>query len=332
MSVRTQEEFMAARQGFWNDLDALLGSGGASAVGSPQMVARLSVLYRSVCADLMTAQTRGYAPDLVDYLDGLAARASSSLYGPRRGRTPGLFNLVFAHFPAMFRKHWRSMLIAHLLFYVPLFVGVFGTMWVDGFAQEVLPSGQLSMMAEMYADGYGAGRSEALDTMMFGHYVQNNIGIAFRCFATGILFGLGSLYFLIYNGLVIGTTVGYVIVAGGGPNILTFICGHGPFELTAIVIAGAAGLSMGWSLVETKGRTRWGSLRQLAPDLVALVAGAGVMLAIAAVLEGFWSPSSMAPPIKWAASALFSVLLIAFFAVAGRGTTTDASPPREPGA
>lgn len=329
MNVRTQEEFMEARQGFWNDLDAMLGAG--SAVASPQMVCRLSVLYRAVCADLMTAQTRGYAPDLVNYLDGLAARASSSLYGPRRGRTPGIISLVFSRFPATFRKHWRSMLIAHLLFYVPLFIGIFGTMAFDGFAQKVLPSGQLSMMAEMYADGYDAGRSESLDTMMFGHYVQNNIGIAFRCFATGVLFGLGSLYFLLYNGLVIGTTVGYVIVAGGGPNILTFICGHGPFELTAIVIAGGAGLSMGWSLVETHGRTRWGSLRQLAPDLVALVAGAGVMLAIAAVLEGFWSPSSLAPPIKWSASAVFSVLLIAFFAVAGRDTSSPAIAPKREG-
>jgi uncharacterized membrane protein SpoIIM required for sporulation len=173
-------------------------------------------------------------------------------------------------------------------------------------------------MAEMYSEGFDVGRDEAVDTMMFGHYVHNNIGIAFRCFATGILLGIGSIYFLIYNGLMIGTTLGYVAAAGYGQNILTFICGHGVFELTAIVVSGGAGLQMGWALVETRGRTRLGSLRAQGHDLVALVAGAAVMLAIAAVLEGYWSPSSIPPPVKWAAAGVFAVLLFAFLLFAGR--------------
>ena len=85
---------------------------------------------------------------------------------------------------------------------------------------------------------------------MAGFYVYNNVGIAFRCFATGVLFGAGSLFFLIYNGLVTGTVAGYVMSAGHGGNIWTFMCGHAPFELTAIVIAGGAGLEMGYALVD----------------------------------------------------------------------------------
>jgi uncharacterized membrane protein SpoIIM required for sporulation len=266
----------------------------------------------------MAAQSRAYAPDLVDYLDGLAARASNTLYGPRRGRLPAVWDVVVRSFPATLRRRWKFFVLSSALFGLPLLIGVLGTLQWDGFAERVLPSGQLAVMAEMYSDGYDAGRDEAIDTMMFGHYVHNNIGIAFRCFATGILLGLGSIYFLVYNGLVIGTTVGYVMKAGYGSNILTFICGHGVFELTAIVVSGGAGLQMGWALVETHGRTRLGSLRAQAKDLVALVAGAAVMLAIAAVLEGFWSPSSIPAPIKWAAAGVFAVLLLAFLLFGGR--------------
>ncbi len=73
---------------------------------------------------------------------------------------------------------------------------------------------------------------------MTGFYVYNNIGIAFRCFATGVLFGLGSVFFLVYNGLMIGAVAGLVTAAGHGKNLLTFTCTHGAFELTAIVISG----------------------------------------------------------------------------------------------
>ncbi|HLT36077.1 MAG TPA: stage II sporulation protein M, partial [Enhygromyxa sp.] len=146
----------------------------------------------------------------------------------------------------------------------------------------------------------------------------NNVGIAFRCFATGVLFGLGSLFFSIYNGLVIGVVLGWVIRAGHGENILTFICGHGPFELTAIVISAAAGLQMGWALVETGGLTRLGSLRSQAHELGHLIIGAAAMLIIAAGIEGFWSPSGLPPPVKWTASLLFSAFVTVWLVFGGR--------------
>jgi uncharacterized membrane protein SpoIIM required for sporulation len=132
------------------------------------------------------------------------------------------------------------------------------------------------------------------------------------------LFGLGSVFFLIYNGLHIGVVAGWVTASGFGHNIGTFMCGHGPFELTAIVIAGAAGLRMGHSLIVTHGRTRIGSLREAAPDLVRLVAGAAVMLLIAAAIEGFWSPSAIPARVKRVASVVFSLLVTAYLAFAGR--------------
>jgi uncharacterized membrane protein SpoIIM required for sporulation len=153
---------------------------------------------------------------------------------------------------------------------------------------------------------------------MAGFYVHNNVGIAFRCFATGILFGAGSLFFLVYNGLVIGTVAGYVTQAGHGGNILTFMSGHAPFELTAIVISGAAGLRMGYSLIATEGLTRFASLRRAAPEIARLVVGAAVMLVIAALIEGFWSPSSIPATIKWVFSGVGWLFVITYLGFAGR--------------
>ena len=87
---------------------------------------------------------------------------------------------------------------------------------------------------------------------MAGFYVYNNVGIAFRCFATGVLFGLGSVFFLVYNGLQMGAVAGLLTASGRGFNLLTFVASHGAFELTAIVIPGTAGLVMGYALVDTR--------------------------------------------------------------------------------
>ena len=96
------------------------------------------------------------------------------------------------------------------------------------------------------------------------------------------------------------------------------MCGHGPFELTAIVVAGGAGLQMGYAIVNTGELSRLASLRAQAPQLVTLILGAGMMLAIAAVIEGYWSPSSALPEVKWAFSGLATLAVIGYLGFAGR--------------
>ncbi|MCA9542467.1 MAG: stage II sporulation protein M, partial [Myxococcales bacterium] len=283
----------------------------------PTEIAEIAGLYRSVCSDLMRARALGCQLDLIAHLDGLTARAHDALYGTRPYRIDRVWTFLSEGFPKVVRRSWRPVALASLLFYGPLLITAIGTLIHADLAAAILPKAMLRAMAQSYAEGFD-GRDFGADSTMAGFYVYNNIGIAFRCFATGVLFGLGSLFFLVYNGLVIGAVLGYVIHLGHGGNILTFICGHGPFELTAITISGAAGLKMGWALVATEGKSRIASLRAQAPDLVQLVLGAAVMLAIAALIEGYWSPSGLPAPVKWAASAVFSATLITYFVFAGR--------------
>lgn len=329
MASRTpQDAFVLQRREVWNELEALLHGSRALHRRAPHQISRFGALYRQVCSHAMYARSAGYTRDLTDFLDDLAARAHNTLYGARPYRMAAVWSVIAHEIPQALRRNLRFFLVSSALFYGPLLFAALTTIAHPAFAFAVLPEAALEGMADMYSSGFGDGRGTGADVAMAGHYVQNNIGIAFRCFATGVLFGLGSAFFLIYNGVVIGTVLGFVTHRGFAENILTFVCGHGIFELTGIVIAGAAGLQMGYALVETGGRTRLGSLRAQARDIGVLVLGAALMLLIAAGLEGFWSPSSIAAPIKWGAAVTFAALVVAYLAFAGRGATAAESPER----
>ena len=101
-------------------------------------------------------------------------------------------------------------------------------------------------------------RDAGSNWMMFGYYIMNNIGIAFQCYATGVLFGIGSLYFIAMNGAFGGAIAGYVASAGFAGTFFPFIATHSAFELTAIVLCGAAGLRIGRSVLLPGRLTRSG--------------------------------------------------------------------------
>ena len=313
-----QDAWVAERRGDWNELAALMGQYRSWHRLPPATIARAGGLYRSVSADLMHARSAGYTPELVAFLDGLAGRAHAGLYSAPPYRLGAIVDLVAREFPRTVRRYWRFVVIAAVLFAGPGVVGFVGSMRSQSFATQILPESTAAQMRESYSHDPGEGRTANDNAFMSGFYVNNNIGIAFRCFATGILFGLGSMFFLVYNGLMIGAVAGFVQSAGYGRNLLTFIVGHGAFELTAIVISGAAGMVMGYALVDTGGLTRFGSLRRRAGDLAQLVMGVAVMLAIAAGLEGFWSPSHAPRPVKLAVAALLWVSVMAYLVLAGR--------------
>jgi uncharacterized membrane protein SpoIIM required for sporulation len=315
---RRQDDFVAERRTDWDELDRLLGDGRRLDKLAPESIKRAAALYRAVCADRMRAEGAGYGPDVIGLLDGLAARGHNALYSAPPYRLRGAWELLSAEFPRTLRKYRRFMGLAAALFLLPGLLGFFAARTSRAFALHVIPEQMAEQMEKSYAEGFDKGRSEGTDTGMAGFYVYNNVGIAFRCFATGVLLGLGSAFFILYNGLLIGTVMGLVSAAGHGMNILTFTCGHSPFELSAIVISGGAGMVMGYALVETDGLTRWASVRRRARDLATLVLGAAFLLLIAALIEGFWSPSGVPAPVKWGVGIVNSVVVGLYFTLAGR--------------
>jgi uncharacterized membrane protein SpoIIM required for sporulation len=316
--IESEDDFVARRRADWDELRRLLDGGLAWHALPGAGIARAAGLYRSVAADLMRARGAGYTPALVALLDGLAARAHAALYSAPPYRLGAITELLLRDFPRTLRRHGRFLAFAIVLFVAPGVVGFSGARGSRAFALHVLPEEMVEQMESSYAQDPSLGRKGGDNAYMAGFYVHNNVGIAFRCFATGILFGLGSVFFLVYNGLLIGTVFGLVTASGHGGNLLTFASGHGAFELTAIVISGAAGMVTGYALVATDGMTRFGSLRRRAQDIARMVLGAAAMLVVAAVLEGFWSASGAPARVKLGVAVALWLIVILYLSLAGR--------------
>jgi uncharacterized membrane protein SpoIIM required for sporulation len=154
--------------------------------------------------------------------------------------------------------------------------------------------------------------------LMFGYYIRNNISIAFRTFAGGILGGVGSIFFLVYNGLVIGTVMGHIRQMGYGGRFFPFVIGHGAFELTAIVLAGAAGLRMGLALLSPGRVSRGQALLLAGRTSLRMLYGAAAMLVLAAFLEAFWSPLSQPAGTKYGVGIILWGYVFSYFLLAGR--------------
>jgi len=326
ISAVTEAAFAQRRQDDWNRLDELARLVSARGIGvlSPAQLVDLAPLYRNACADLSRARAARYSAPLIDYLQGLTAAAHAVVYGAyardgRAGPQRSAVRSALVAFPRAVRSRWRPIALAAVLFFVPLAFGTVATLRHPDFALRLVPGGTLQELAEAYAKGFSEGRSVGASTGMAGFYVNNNVGIALRCFALGIFGGVGSAFFLIDNGLSIGAILGYVASQGAGENILTFVVGHSSLELGAIVLSGGAGMALGWSVVAPGQETRLASLQAAAREVVVIVFGAAVMLLMAAGIEAYFSSSALSATVKRSLGAGMFVAVLTYMALGGRG-------------
>ncbi|MDH0896404.1 MULTISPECIES: stage II sporulation protein M [unclassified Pseudomonas] len=280
--------------------------------------------YRHLCQHLALAQERGYSSHLIDQLQRLAMRGHQQFYRHRSHLGAQIISFILAGFPQLVRREWRAVLAGSALFFGSL-IGMGLLTWLfPDLIYSLMDPEQVRQMEEMYDPsarrvGRFAERDSGDDWMMFGYYIMNNIGIAFQTFAGGLIFGLGSLFFLLYNGLVIGAVAGHLTRIGYSETFWSFVIGHGAFELTAIAFAGAAGLKLGWALLSPGRLGRGEALRQAAGKAIQLVAGVILFLLIAAFVEAYWSSMTYTTPtIKYWVGAGLWLLVIAYFVFAGR--------------
>ena len=279
-------------------------------------------LYRQLCHHLSLAQSRHYSAHLTEYLNQLTLRGHQYLYQSRVTSRYGFFNFIYVVFPNLIRRRWKLFLLATLLFYGPLVGIAVAIQHSPELVYSVLPPEQVSEFRYMYdpkGEHIGRNRESGDDFLMFGFYIKNNISVGFQTFAGGMLFGLGTIFFLFYNGLMIGAVAGHLAEIGYGQTFFSFVIGHGAFELTAIVIAGMAGLNLGNALVRPGRLTRVEALKQASKVSMQLIYGVILMLVIAAFLEAFWSSKgAIDPTIKFSVGAGLWSFVLVYFLFAGR--------------
>ncbi|HTO69008.1 MAG TPA: stage II sporulation protein M [Myxococcota bacterium] len=314
--------FEAQGRARWDKLAAQLdllerGKGEANGVD----VAGWPALYRQVCNDLALARDRELSSALVAELNQLALRGHQLLYQARSGDWRSLGKLVLREFPRAVRREWKLVLACHLLFY-SLAVGLGSLAYESPTAIYVfMNEASVHDFENMYdpeSGSVGKPRPADQDTQMFGFYIWNNVSIAFRTFASGLVFGAGTVLSLAWNALSLGLVAGHLAREGSAAPFFRFVVAHSAFELTAMLLAGAAGMRLGLSIVAPGPHTRLGALRAAARASLPIVAGSAAMLVIAAAIEAFWSPRLFPAAVKYAAGGVTWLLVGLWLWLGGR--------------
>lgn len=328
-----RERFIRQRRSDWQQMEELLDRMKTSRLGkwSGQDVTRLSRLYRSVCYDLSLVQSREWGARLEQYLNDLVAHGHNCLYRAPPRSLDMVVRFLFEGFPRLLRARRNFFFVALTLFLAPFLVSMLIAAIDPVLGEQLVDKATMEGSGESYARDFYQnidGEYAEQRSLMVGFYIWNNVGIGFRCFALGAFFGIGTVVTLLFNGLTLGTITGYLINQGHSDNFFSFAVSHGSFELTAIVISGAAGLLLGWGMVHPGKLTRRESLRLHAIDAAKLASGAGFMLVIAALIEGYFSPMAIPHAVKYTAGAALWLLVYVYLVYGGQNADSAADIAR----
>jgi uncharacterized membrane protein SpoIIM required for sporulation len=214
------------------------------------------------------------------------------------------------------------MLASALLFFVPLLAILVLLQFHPEGMQFLMSPDAIQNMESMYTpDARPLGRVRMADDNVaaLSFYIANNIRIDFQCFAGGILFGLGSIFYLIYNGLIIGAVAGHLTHLGYIETFWGFVAGHSSLELIGVVLSGAAGLKLGLALVAPGRLRRMDALKIAGQGAVELIYAAALFTFCAAFVEAFWSPLRTIPvELKYVIGVSGWAVLIAYLVFAGK--------------
>ncbi len=316
----SQRVFVQRRSGAWESLDGLLARAqkrGIQALSADELI-RLGRLYRWVTSDLAFAQGHGFDPALVLYLNRLTARAHAFVYG---GSVEGGSDRIATFFGRTFPREFRRS-----FGYIGICIAI--TVLSSMIAYAVIashPSDAYSLLPKALVPGHIAKSlhnsnfafSAQESSMMSAAIITNNIKVAFVAAGGGITLGLATIWIILENGLMLGGLGALYSNAGFGYDFWATVAPHGVIELTAIQVAGAAGLLIGAGVLYPGNLRRHDALVQNARRAGVLVVGAAAMLVFAGTIEGFFSPLRFAPEIRIAVGTATAVLLLVYFSLAG---------------
>ena len=266
----------------WQDFDQFLGKKQKS---SPDHLAHL---YIELTDDLAYAKTFFPKSKTTKYLNQITFKAHQQIFRRRKIGTNRLLNFFLFDYPLIIYNNRRHILYAFLIFLVSAIIGAVSLNLDDEFARAVLGDSYVNMTIDNIEKGDPLGIYDSTGQWeMFFSIAWNNIRVSFVAFASGILFTIGTYIILFQNGIMIGVFQFFFFQK----NLLTFsvltIWMHGTIEITSIIIASAAGLVMGTSLLFPGTYKRTYSFQKGAMQGVKMVAGLIPFFIIAAFIESF---------------------------------------------
>ena len=306
-----QQTFEQQHDAVWQKIEASLEK---PAQGDNSKI--LAEHYMLLCQHLALAKERLYDAALVERLNNLVLGVYRELYRYRAETRLNFYAFFKRDFPLAIYRHRYFILVSFLVMVLPGLIAGTWTYLDEDAVYSVLDASQVREVERMYdpeARKLGREREADTDIFMFGFYIKNNISVAFRCFAGGMVIGIGTLLVLFFNGMFMGSIAGHLTRLDYVDTFYPFVVGHGSFELTAIGFSGAAGLRLGYAISHPGQSSRLDSLRNAGRDVVPMLYGIVLMLVIAAFLEAFWSSStSLTIEVKYSVGAVLWALVLLY--------------------
>lgn len=327
----TAEHFVQTHRAQWQRLDELVSRANKqklSSLGDDELH-ELGILYRRAAADLARAQTRlattHAGRELVRSLNDLVLRAHAVLYSaPAPEARRGAEWVVFG-FPAAFRRHWRAIALAAVMMFGPGAIAYGCVVANSSLAPFFVPEGAIQEVQkraeQKIITGWGANTNyEGLmsSPAVSSYIMTNNIRVSILALALGLTAGVGTTYVLISNGLMVGALAGVATNARVDTLFWAVILPHGILELTAICIAGGAGLLLARAMWAPGILSRGDALKGAGVEAAQLLVGVALMLVIAGLIEGFITPLPLAPGLKIGFALTTGVAMVAYLSARPR--------------
>lgn len=269
-------------------------------------------LYQKAAQNLSYSQTYFPNDEVTQYLNGLVAKAHNLLYKDQVSSLKQIRHFFSEKFIRLLLEQWKFVMFAMILFLIGALGSFLSVMTDPLHIYSILPA---EIAKGVNPEQLGKGHDSVDSSLMSASIMTNNIKVAIFAFAGGITFGLVTVYLMVYNGIIIGALAALFWHHGKSYDFWAYIVPHGMIELTAIFIAGGAGLLMGYKLFVPGQYTRRYQLKQQAMRSVQLLLGTIPLFVIAGIIEGFITPADISLETKYIVAFLTVIGLILYIVI-----------------
>jgi uncharacterized membrane protein SpoIIM required for sporulation len=313
MATILSNQWLAKRRPYWDRLAALLAEATTGGVRqlSREELRETALLYRQAASDLSTLRQDSTARAYAEHVNQLLARAHHIIYSSRRKGFLKIFYFLRDEYPATVQRQIRYVLLALVLTLAGALLGSVLTLARPQFMRHMLGPAMVETIDrhEMWTHSI-----VGIEPIASSAIMTNNLTVCFVAFAGGIIFGMGPVWSMFFNGLMLGVVGVACAQHGMSVDLWSFVAPHGSLELPSIVLSGGAGLRLAQGVLFPGLYRRRDSIALAGVEATRLVSGVIPLLVIAGSLEGFFSPSKAPVPLKFMVGGLlFTLLLVWLF-------------------
>jgi uncharacterized membrane protein SpoIIM required for sporulation len=324
ISIRWLEK----RKPYWARLEELvqISGRGVSALSHSELQ-ELGLLYRQTASDLAAVREDASSKQLALYLNQLLGRGHNLIYHGHKTKVSAIVRFYGVTYPQIFRQTLPQTLLATAIFFVCGIASWAVAAHDPGFAHRLLGPDMMETIErrEMWTHSIVTIKPLASSGIM-----TNNLSVAFSAFAFGITAGLGTIWMMVFNGLLIGVIGAATWKAGMALQLWSFVAPHGVLELPAIFIAGGAGFEVARGMLFPGLLPRRQSLAQAGGRGARLLLGTIPLLIVAGVIEGFFSPSNAPIFMKFTLAAVLFAALLSYLFLVNRAPAKPAKASSAP--